>query len=177
MNDTQVEQVIQAKSLNVAPRVTKEHIDALMARVVYLFNQPEGTTSTLAHAFLDGTFLLATGHSACVSPDNFNAELGRSMAQAQAEEKARGELWKLEGYALRAKLADAVVASGGKYLPHQQRVIDEKAELDKRRSKLAAFMRGPGFFAIPNEDQILLDRQAGAMRLLSGILGERIERF
>ena len=177
MNDTQVEQVIQAKSLNVAPRVTKEHIDALMARVVYLFNQPEGTTSTLAHAFLDGTFLLATGHSACVSPENFNAELGRSMAQDQAEEKARGELWKLEGYALRSKLADAVVASGGKYLPHQQRVIDEKAELDERRSKLAAFMRGPGFFAIPNEDQILLDRQAGAMRLLSGILRERIERF
>lgn len=106
MNDTQVEQVIQAKGLNIAPRVTKERIDALMARVVYRFDQPEGTTSTLAHAFLDGGFLLATGHSACVSRENFNAELGRSMARDQAEEKARDELWKLEGYALRSKLAE-----------------------------------------------------------------------
>lgn len=177
MNDTQVEQVIQAKSLNVAPRVTKEHIDALMARVVYLFNQPEGTTSTLAHAFLDGTFLLATGHSACVSRENFNAELGRQMAREQAEEKARGELWKLEGYALRAKLAAAVVACGGKYLPHQQRVIDEKAELDERLAKLHAFLKTGIFKSLPDEDQILLDRQATAMSILSGILKARIARF
>lgn len=104
MNDAQIEQEIKDKGLNVAPRVTKEQIDALMARVVYRFDQPEGTTSTLAHAFLDGEFLLATGHSACVSRENFNAEAGRKWAQAKAEDLARDKLWELEGYALRAAL-------------------------------------------------------------------------
>lgn len=105
VNDAQVEQEVQAKGLNVAPRVTKERIDSLMARVTYTFDQPEGTTSTLAHAFLDGSFFLASGHSACISKENFNAELGRRMAQSKAEEAARDELWKLEGYTLRTLLA------------------------------------------------------------------------
>lgn len=103
MNDTQIEQEIQAKGLT-APRVTKERIDSLMSRVVYRYDQPEGTTSTLAHAFLDGEFLLASGHSACVSRENFNAALGQKMARDEAEAKARDKLWELEGYALRTKL-------------------------------------------------------------------------
>lgn len=104
MNDAQIEQEVKDKGLNVAPRVTKKQIDALMARVVYRFDQPEGTTSSIAHAFLDGEFLLATGHSACVSRENFNAESGRKWAQAKAEDLARNKLWELEGYALRRAL-------------------------------------------------------------------------
>ena len=104
MNDQSIEQEIQAKGLTAA-RVTKNQIDALMARVTYIGGRVEQTTSTLVHAFLDGTFLLASGHSACVSPENFNAELGFNMAKDQAEEKARDQLWLLEGYALRSRLA------------------------------------------------------------------------
>lgn len=109
MNDTQIEQEIKDKGLNVAPRVQKERIDALMDRVVYHFDQPEGTTSTLAHAFLDGTFLLATGHSACVCRENFNAESGRKWAQDKAEALARDKLWELEGYALRQAMTDGAL--------------------------------------------------------------------
>lgn len=100
-----VEAEIKAKGLDVAPRVTKDHIEALMARVAYLGGRVEQTTSTVVHAFLDGNFLLASGHSACVSPENFNAELGFRMAKGQAEQKARDQLWLLEGYSLRSRLA------------------------------------------------------------------------
>lgn len=102
--DEQIEKEIQAKGLT-APRVTKEHIDALMEQVQYIGGRVEQTTSTVVHAFLDGNFLLASGHSACVSAENFDADMGYRMAQAQAASKARDQLWLLEGYVLRSKLA------------------------------------------------------------------------
>lgn len=97
--DEQMEQEIQDKGLT-APRVTLDQIKAMMKRVQYKFNQTEGTTSTFAHAFLDGEFFLATGHSACVSKENFDAELGREYAQSNAEKHAQDKLWELEGYNL-----------------------------------------------------------------------------
>ena len=99
MNDQEIEKDIQAKGLT-APRVTKDQIDALMARVTFFVIVPEGTTSTFAHAYLDERFHLATGHSACVSPANFNAEIGKRIALGKAEEAARDKLWELEGYRL-----------------------------------------------------------------------------
>lgn len=104
MNDQAIEQEIKAKGL-IAARVTLAQIDALMARVTYIGGRVGETTSTVVHAFLDGTFLLASGHSACVSVENFDAELGIKMATRQAETKARDQLWLLEGYALRTRLA------------------------------------------------------------------------
>lgn len=50
MNGATIEAEIKAKGLDIAPRITKERIDSLMGRVVYRFDQPEGTTSTLAHS-------------------------------------------------------------------------------------------------------------------------------
>ena len=43
-----------------------------------------------------------TGESACVSPENFNADIGARLAREDAIKKA----WALEGYALRNKLAE-----------------------------------------------------------------------
>jgi len=97
--DEQMEQQIQEKGLT-APRVTLDQIKEMMKRVQYKFDQPEGTTSTFAHAFLDGEFFLASGYSACVSKENFDAELGREYAQANAEKHAQDKLWELEGYNL-----------------------------------------------------------------------------
>lgn len=42
-----------------------------------------------------------TGESACASPDNFDADLGRKIARQHAVEK----IWPLEGYALKTMLA------------------------------------------------------------------------
>jgi hypothetical protein len=41
----------------------------------------------------------------------------------------------------------------------QQRVIDEKAELDERIGKLCAFLKGDAYRALPDVDRHLLDRQ------------------
>jgi hypothetical protein len=87
-----------------APRVTPERIDALLARVMYRYDNPADTTSTFAHAYLDGEFYLASGFSACVSKENFDADKGRQFALKDAEPKVRAELWKLEGYGLRLRL-------------------------------------------------------------------------
>lgn len=96
------EQELAEKS--VAPRVTKAQIDALMGRVTYTVEQrPRGTTSTFVHAFLDGKFFLATGFSACVNAENFDAEIGERMARGNAEKLAENKLWELEGYRLFAK--------------------------------------------------------------------------
>ncbi|OCY22669.1 Gp49 family protein [Acinetobacter pittii] len=93
------EQELVEKS--VAPRVTKTQIDALMERVTYTVEQcPGGTTSTFVHAFLDGKFFLATGFSACVNAENFDAEIGERMARGNAEKHAENKLWELEGYRL-----------------------------------------------------------------------------
>lgn len=105
MNDQTIEQEIQAKGLT-APRITPGHINDLMERVIFNIVIPEGTTSTFAHAYLDGKFHLATGHSACVSPENFNAEIGQKIALNKAEAMAKDKLWELEGYRLYACLHD-----------------------------------------------------------------------
>lgn len=107
MNDQDIEQTIQAKGLT-APRVTAARIAELMDRIVYTFDvRPNGSTTTLAHAFLDGNFYLATGASACVSAENFDAELGKDIAIKGAKAAAEDKLWELEGYALRERLAAA----------------------------------------------------------------------
>ena len=43
-----------------------------------------------------------TGESACASPENFDAEIGRNIARQNAVSK----VWPLVGYELRSKLAD-----------------------------------------------------------------------
>ena len=97
MDDQTIEKQIQAKGLTAA-RVTPERINALMTRVSYTSSVVG--TSTFVHARLDDRFHLTTGHSACVSPENFNAELGEQIAFRKAKEQARDKLWELEGYCL-----------------------------------------------------------------------------
>lgn len=81
-------------------KVTPEQINALRQRVTLVTDQPEGTTSTFVHAYLDGKFFLATGHSACVDPANFNAAMGVDYATERALAAVENKLWELEGYAL-----------------------------------------------------------------------------
>ena len=42
-----------------------------------------------------------TGESACVSPENFNAEIGRKVAR----ENAVNKIWPLEGYLLKSSMS------------------------------------------------------------------------
>lgn len=61
--------------------------------------------------------------------------------------------------------------------PHQLRVVAEKAELDDRRAKLAAFIGSMDWALIDPVDRLLLHEQARFMEDLSFILGKRIARF
>ena len=97
MNEEQIEKEIVEKGL-VAPRVTPETVDAAIAAAEY--HVFAGSTLTVCCLTLRNGFTV-TGESACASPENFDAELGRKIAFG----KARDKIWMLEGYALRERLS------------------------------------------------------------------------
>ncbi|WP_042847883.1 crAss001_48 related protein [Providencia rettgeri] len=61
--------------------------------------------------------------------------------------------------------------------PYQQRVVDEKAELDGKITKLTTFINGDICKTLEHRDQELLSKQLGHMRSYSETLSQRIERF
>lgn len=103
-----IEQEIQAKGLT-APRVTPADIEANIAGE-YFFTAGSALVDCPKLPSLDLlTFCVivtrngftVTGESACASPENFDAELGRKIARQNAVQK----LWPLMGYELRSRLA------------------------------------------------------------------------
>jgi len=111
-DDSAIEQEIRAKGLT-APRVTPADIEANIASEHY-FVAADGTdySSDIRPAALELlTFCVlelrsgftVTGESACASPENFDAEIGRKIARANAVNK----IWPLMGYALKQKLHEA----------------------------------------------------------------------
>jgi hypothetical protein len=111
MSDQQIEQEIQAKGLT-APRVTPADIEAEISAeysfvVGDVLQQAPIVDSlkllTICVIVLRNGFTV-TGESACASPENFDAELGRKIARQNAIAK----VWPLLGFRLRDKLiADA----------------------------------------------------------------------
>ena len=130
MNDNQIEAEIQAKGLT-APRVTLADIEANIASehyftawegaqfafwcraakgasdaelATYAEGEPDrdGPLSllTICVLVLRNGFVV-TGESACASPENFDAELGRKIARQNAVNK----VWPLMGYELKCRLA------------------------------------------------------------------------
>lgn len=61
--------------------------------------------------------------------------------------------------------------------PHQERVVQEKRDLDEKLSKLCAFLGSDLFLTLPTEERNRLTRQHNAMIQYSQILGERIAAF
>lgn len=62
--------------------------------------------------------------------------------------------------------------------PHEQRVIDEKKELDEKRTKLTEFINGSEIYkSLGDEDKRLLNQQLRYMDGYAQILELRIERF
>lgn len=121
MSDQAIEQEIQAKG-KTAPRVTPGHIESIITSEHY-FTAAEGVSAEFAKTAEryppDGsvpaplellTFCVlvlkngftVTGESACASPENFDAEIGRRVAR----ENAINKIWALEGYLLKQRLAE-----------------------------------------------------------------------
>jgi hypothetical protein len=61
--------------------------------------------------------------------------------------------------------------------PHQQRVVDEQAELEGKRAKLQSFFGTPIYAGLPEDEQWRLARQHDVMEAYSNILDERIAAF
>ncbi|HCD4414278.1 TPA: Gp49 family protein [Salmonella enterica subsp. enterica serovar Oslo] len=119
MSDMEIEAEIQAKG-KTAPRLTPAHIEHVIAEEHYFTafdgiraaNMGVGDAWT-AHKSTDLlTFCVlvlkngftVTGESACASPENFDAEIGRKVARKKALEK----IWPLEGYLLKQKLSEQI---------------------------------------------------------------------
>lgn len=118
MSDKSIEQEIRAKGLT-APRVTptelesnvsSEHYFTAGAGVIAML--PKGATDEQINSVPGSLDLLTfcvlvlrngftvTGESACASPENFDAELGRKIARQNAVAK----VWPLMGYELKQRL-------------------------------------------------------------------------
>lgn len=64
------------------------------------------------------------------------------------------------------------------YAPHQQRVIDEKTELDDKAKKLSAFIgENPLFEKLDAAEQERMKVQNDLMWQYSEVLGQRIAAF
>ena len=99
MSEQEIENEIQEKGLT-APRITPDRIDEVIAKEDYhVFEDSQLTVCCLT---LQNGFTV-TGESACASPENFNAEIGKKIAK----ENARNKIWALEGYALKQRLHEA----------------------------------------------------------------------
>ncbi len=62
--------------------------------------------------------------------------------------------------------------------PHQQRVVDEKTELDKKAKALSEFIgNSPVFLTLDSAEQERLKEQNDVMWQYSEILGARISAF
>lgn len=118
MTDKSIEQEIQAKGLT-APRIAPNDIEANIAGEYYLNaydgiysdapasyypkDRPHGDTLrllTFCVLVLRNGFTV-TGESACASPENFDADIGRKIARQNAVQK----IWPLMGYELKCRLA------------------------------------------------------------------------
>lgn len=112
MNDQTTEQKLQEKG-KTAPRITPATIEAEIA-AEYYFTAADGVDGGCVAGYkypgpLDLlTFCVlvlrngytVTGESACASPENFDAEIGRNIARQNAVAK----IWPLLGYQLKTAL-------------------------------------------------------------------------
>ena len=93
-----IEEMIQEKGLT-APRVTPERLEeVILTEQYHVF---PGTTFTACLLTLKNGYTVI-GESACASPENFDADIGRKIARANAKNK----IWALEGYLLRDKISN-----------------------------------------------------------------------
>lgn len=110
-HDQEIEQEIQAKG-KTAPRITPADIEANIAQEHYIV--PGRSLAMEGHAIPRQSALnqlticvlvlrngfTVTGESACASPENFDAEIGKKIARTNAVQK----MWPLMGYALKDQL-------------------------------------------------------------------------
>ena len=186
-----------------APRVTPADIEAEIDSEHY-FTAEDGVVGVLATRDADGlkegdtatvgvasvpdplallTFCVlvlkngytVTGESACASPENFNAEIGRKVAR----ENAISKVWPLLGFRLRDRLAEfsPPASQAPRLPPHQQRVVFEHQDLCQRLHRLQAFLGSATYASLPEAERLRLRRQFEHMTAYEQVLRDRIVAF
>lgn len=128
MQNDEIEKDIQAAGLE-APRVTPANVEASIVSA-HFFTALQGVLGEIKEGGNGGEYdpkhevpksvealglltfcvlvlrngFTVTGESACASPENFNAEIGRKIARQKAVDK----IWPLLGFRLRDQLADGL---------------------------------------------------------------------
>lgn len=178
-SDPGIERQIQAKGLT-APRVTPADVEASIVSEHY-FTAKDGVYGAATEEAVppDALSLLTfcvlvlrngftvTGESACASPENFDADIGRRVARANAIQK----VWPLLGFLLKEKLHQEELEAATTW---QQRVLEEYSGLVTKLDKLSAFLLSD---AAKKVDVWLLHEQAKAMADYAGVLQIRIKQF
>lgn len=162
--DAEMEREIQTLGLT-APRVTPQRIKEVIASEHYFTadmpfqlphlvelsggvpNEDKLRVLTFCVLVLQNGFTV-TGESACASPENFNAEIGRKIAR----ENAINKVWMLEGYLLSQATCSVAAGTG----------------------KLESFTGTISFCALSADEQSRMKRQLVAMREYLAELNERI---
>ncbi len=98
MTNEEIEKKIKELGLE-APRITIDDIEGTIDSEEYLRSAISPTLTICVLRLTNG--FSVTGESACVSPANFNEEIGKKIARANAVEK----IWQLEGYRMKTDLA------------------------------------------------------------------------
>lgn len=146
-----------------APKITPERLEEVIDSEQYhVFGD---TCLTVCVLTLKNGFTV-TGESACASPENFDAEIGRSIARRNAKDK----IWSLEGYLLKQKLHEI---KSSNFLT---RLIQEKADLMTKVEKLGVFL-GSGASQLGVEEFNDLVEQHEYMQKYLHVVSRRLERL
>ena len=98
-------EVCEDKEEIIAPKVTQEQVDEILSNsdvgVATVFDK-----CTIVSVRLPNGFVI-TESSACVSPENYDEEMGYEICMNRITNK----IWELEGYRLQCELYDATCTS------------------------------------------------------------------
>lgn len=158
---------------NKAPRITPADIEANIASEHY-FTAQDGADGAVSHgakqvpALSLLTFCVlvlrngftVTGESACASPENFDAEIGRKIARQNAVNK----VWPLMGYALKEKLhrrqdvgacSDVITGADALFIAdaYIESLESPKQPNDKLKQAKAEYDRASGKVVLTGEDK------------------------
>lgn len=137
--DSAIESEIQAKG-KTAPRVTSADVEASIASEHYFTAEeaiygdysesrtpphPSLGLLTFCVLILKNGFTV-TGESACASPENFDAQIGRDIARQNAVNK----IWPLLGFALKDRLYAAAQLEDGRQALDDP-LADDSVDYDK----------------------------------------------
>lgn len=153
-------------------KVTIEEVHAAIKGETYTV-LPDGRT-TICQLTLDNGFTV-DGKSACVSVENFNAELG----QKYSKEKALDEVWKLLGFRLAEQLMQEGESSENTF---KSRLKKEYEELSTRVDSLRKFLSNePAYIQLRRDvdpvQQKLLTEQLTHMRNYQAVLKSRLDHL